>query len=90
MHGTAPFSDAETSNRRVDVTEFVAWSRACDVDPLAAMAWVRDRPLITRPVIRMHRCLSSRAPETYSSLCEQILKELVVLVEQPAIAQQHN
>ena len=25
--------NCETANRRVDVTEFVAWARACDVDP---------------------------------------------------------
>src|SRR3954452_507336 len=28
----------ESANRRVDVTEFVAWSRACGVDPQAAIA----------------------------------------------------
>lgn len=30
--------NCETANRRVDVTEFVAWCRACAVDPLAAMS----------------------------------------------------
>jgi hypothetical protein len=31
-------SNSETANRRVDVTEFVAWARACGADPLAALA----------------------------------------------------
>lgn len=26
--------NCETANRRVDVTEFIAWTQACDVDPL--------------------------------------------------------
>ena len=30
--------NCESSNRRVDVTEFVAWARACDVDPQEAFA----------------------------------------------------
>ena len=30
--------NCETSNRRVDVTEFVAWVRACDADPQEAFA----------------------------------------------------
>jgi transcriptional regulator with XRE-family HTH domain len=30
--------NSETANRRVDVTEFIAWAKACEVDPLAAMA----------------------------------------------------
>jgi transcriptional regulator with XRE-family HTH domain len=30
--------NCETSNRRVDVAEFIAWARACDVDPRAAFA----------------------------------------------------
>ncbi len=30
--------NCETANRRVDVTEFIAWCRACNADPLAAMA----------------------------------------------------
>ena len=25
--------NCETGNRRVDVAEFIAWARACDVDP---------------------------------------------------------
>ncbi len=25
--------NCETANRRVDVAEFIAWARACDVDP---------------------------------------------------------
>jgi transcriptional regulator with XRE-family HTH domain len=29
--------NCETANRRVDVTEFVVWARACGVDPLAAL-----------------------------------------------------
>ena len=28
--------NCEVSNRRVDVTEFAAWARACGVDPLDA------------------------------------------------------
>jgi transcriptional regulator with XRE-family HTH domain len=30
--------NCETANRRVDVTEFIAWARACDVDPGEAFA----------------------------------------------------
>jgi hypothetical protein len=30
--------NCETANRRVDVTEFVAWARACGVEPQAALA----------------------------------------------------
>ena len=30
--------NCETANRRVDVTEFVAWAAACGVDPEAAFA----------------------------------------------------
>ncbi len=30
--------NCETANRRVDVTEFVAWANACGVDPRAAFA----------------------------------------------------
>jgi hypothetical protein len=30
--------NCETANRRVDVTEFIAWSRACGVDPRATFA----------------------------------------------------
>ena len=29
--------NCESGNRRVDVAEFVAWVRACDGDPLAAL-----------------------------------------------------
>jgi hypothetical protein len=28
--------NCETANRRLDVTEFVAWARACDLDPRTA------------------------------------------------------
>jgi transcriptional regulator with XRE-family HTH domain len=30
--------NCETSNRRVDITEFVLWSKACGVDPKKAVA----------------------------------------------------
>jgi transcriptional regulator with XRE-family HTH domain len=30
--------NCETANRRVDVSEFVAWARACRIDPQAALA----------------------------------------------------
>jgi transcriptional regulator with XRE-family HTH domain len=30
--------NCETGNRRVDVTEFIAWARSCDLDPAAAFA----------------------------------------------------
>ena len=30
--------NCETANRRVDITEFIAWSRACGVDPKKAFA----------------------------------------------------
>lgn len=30
--------NCEVGNRRVDVSEFVAWARACGVDPAAAFA----------------------------------------------------
>jgi hypothetical protein len=30
--------NCETANRRVDVTEFIAWARACEADPMAALA----------------------------------------------------
>ena len=33
--------NCETANRRVDVTEFIAWSEACSVDPGAALARFR-------------------------------------------------
>jgi transcriptional regulator with XRE-family HTH domain len=32
--------NCETGNRRVDVTEFIAWARACGADPAAALARV--------------------------------------------------
>lgn len=28
--------NCETGNRRVDVTEFIQWSRSCDVDPVSS------------------------------------------------------
>lgn len=28
--------NCETANRRVDVSEFIAWAKACDVNPLTA------------------------------------------------------
>ena len=28
--------NCETSNRRVDITEFILWSKACEVDPKKA------------------------------------------------------
>ena len=30
--------NCETANRRVDITEFTAWARACEVDPKKAFA----------------------------------------------------
>jgi len=30
--------NCETANRRVDITEFIAWSKACDVDPKKAFS----------------------------------------------------
>lgn len=35
--------NCETANRRVDVTEFVAWAEACEVDPKAAFARLLKR-----------------------------------------------
>ena len=29
--------NCETGNRRVDISEFVAWAKACGVDPVAAL-----------------------------------------------------
>jgi transcriptional regulator with XRE-family HTH domain len=29
--------NCETANRRVDVTEFIVWARACEADPVAAL-----------------------------------------------------
>ena len=34
--------NCEVANRRVDVTEFAAWARACGVDPAAAFARFLD------------------------------------------------
>jgi transcriptional regulator with XRE-family HTH domain len=30
--------NCETANRRLDVTEFIAWTRACDITPEVAFA----------------------------------------------------
>ena len=30
--------NCETSNRRVDITEFILWSNACEIDPKKAFA----------------------------------------------------
>jgi len=30
--------NCETANRRVDITEFILWSKACDTDPKKAFA----------------------------------------------------
>ena len=30
--------NCETANRRVDVTEFIEWAKACNVDPVEALA----------------------------------------------------
>ncbi len=30
--------NCETANRRVDITEFIAWARACEVKPQTAFA----------------------------------------------------
>ena len=30
--------NCETANRRVDITEFIAWARACEVKPRTAFA----------------------------------------------------
>jgi len=30
--------NCETANRRVDITEFIAWSRACGVNPKTAFS----------------------------------------------------
>ncbi len=34
--------NCETSNRRVDITEFIAWSKACGVSPKTAFAKLLD------------------------------------------------
>ena len=37
--------NCETANRRVDVSEFIAWAKACGVDPLAAFRrFISRRP----------------------------------------------
>lgn len=33
--------NCESANRRVDVTEFIEWAEACDVDPVKAFARYR-------------------------------------------------
>ena len=30
--------NCETANRRVDITEFILWSKACDIDPKKAFS----------------------------------------------------
>jgi len=35
--------NCETANRRVDVTEFIAWCEGCDVEPKAAFAKLLER-----------------------------------------------
>ena len=35
--------NCETANRRVDITEFLAWCRACNADPLAAVSRLLTR-----------------------------------------------
>lgn len=34
--------NCETANRRLDVTELIAWARACDVQPEAAFSRLLD------------------------------------------------
>ena len=34
--------NCETANRRVDVTEFIAWARACGIEPETALARFRS------------------------------------------------
>ena len=34
--------NCECTNRRVDITEFVAWVKACEVDPKAAFEQLLD------------------------------------------------
>jgi transcriptional regulator with XRE-family HTH domain len=34
--------NCETANRRVDVTEFIAWATACEVEPPVALARFLD------------------------------------------------
>ena len=34
--------NCESSNRRVDVTEFLAWCRACEIDPVKAFKRVAE------------------------------------------------
>src|SRR6516225_1794190 len=50
--------NCETGNRRVDVTEFIAWARACDVEPTAAFArFMASPPALSseKPTTRTHR-----------------------------------
>ena len=35
--------NCETANRRVDVTEFILWCRACDADPMKAFSQISDQ-----------------------------------------------
>jgi len=35
--------NCETGNRRVDITEFVGWARACDVNPKTAFAKLLEK-----------------------------------------------
>lgn len=50
--------NCESGNRRVDVTEFVAWARACGADPGAALA----RLMATLPVPTVRRPQLPRRP----------------------------
>ncbi len=34
--------NCETANRRVDVTEFIAWAKACDIRPEEAFSRLLD------------------------------------------------
>jgi hypothetical protein len=45
--------NCETANRRVDVAEFTLWCRACNTDPVAALAeLIRDAGLRDQPKMR--------------------------------------
>ncbi len=35
--------NCETANRRVDVTEFILWCRACEADPLEAFGKISEQ-----------------------------------------------
>lgn len=35
--------NSETANRRVDVTEFILWCRACDADPMKTFCLISDQ-----------------------------------------------